>query len=44
MTGKKKKRLDAYIARKLKKEGRKDLIASLAYVPRSELSQTMTAS
>lgn len=30
MTSKKKKRLDAYINRKLKKEGRKELIASLA--------------
>jgi hypothetical protein len=32
MSAKKKKRLDAYIDRKLKKEGRKDLIASLACV------------
>lgn len=32
MSSKKQKRLDAYIQRKLKKEGRKELIASLAYV------------
>lgn len=32
MSSKKKKRLDAYVNRKLKKEGRKDLIASLACV------------
>lgn len=30
MSSKKKKRLDAYVQRKLKKEDRKDLIASLA--------------
>lgn len=30
MSSKKQKRLDAYIQRKLKKEGRKELIASLA--------------
>lgn len=30
MSSKKRKRLDAYIVRKLKKEGRKELIASLA--------------
>jgi hypothetical protein len=32
MSSKKKKRLDAYVVRKLKKEGHKDLIASLAFV------------
>jgi hypothetical protein len=32
MSSKKKKRLDAFIDRKLKKEQRKDLIASLACV------------
>ncbi|BGP13274.1 putative ATP-dependent RNA helicase DHR1 [Rhodosporidiobolus nylandii] len=38
MSAKKKKRLDAYIERKLKKEERKDLIASLAQSQTSDLS------
>lgn len=39
MSAKKKKRLDAYIERKLKKEQRKDLIASLACVRPSQQPQ-----
>lgn len=33
MSSKKKKRLEAFVNRKLKKEDRKDLIAGLAYAP-----------
>ncbi|GAA5831310.1 hypothetical protein JCM11251_007830 [Rhodosporidiobolus azoricus] len=44
MSAKKKKRLDAYIDRKLKKEGRKDLIASLAQTQTADLTFASSSS